>query len=139
MQLLNTVCTFSISPSNSFIAAEDEFKRCLTLLETFHESASDPSLVPVLLDLAKMKLSVGTKSQIESSIEFFLRAHTINIEENIEAEHDLTIARSSLAAGQAYAALDSDDGHASAEAYIRKAVESMQVTLGGGDEESQVG
>jgi len=121
----------------SFIAAEDEFQRCLTLLETFHESASDPSLVPVLLDLAKMKLSVGTKSQIESSIEFFLRAHTINIEENIEAEHDLTIARSSLAAGQAYAALDSDDGHASAEAYIRKAVESMQVTLGGGDEESQ--
>ena len=85
-----------------------------------------------------MKQSVGTASQVESSIEFFLRAHTINIEENLEDENDLAIARSSLAVGQAYAALDSDHGHASAEAYVRRAVESMQISLGVGDEETQV-
>ena len=112
--------------------------RCLSLLETFHESPSDSSLVPVLLDLAKMKLSVGTASQIESSVEFFLRAHTINIEAHPDDDDDLNVARSALALGQAYAAMESDESHASAEAYVRKAVETMQTALGAGDDETQV-
>jgi len=120
----------------SYVAAEEEFRRCLDLMEAFHESSSDVALVQVLLDLAKMKLSVGTASQIESSIELFHRAHDINVETFDDVDH-LATARSGLALGQAYAALDRDESHASAEAYIRKATESLQATLGCGDEETQ--
>ena len=109
-------------------------------MESFHESTTDVALVPVLLDLAKMKQSVGTASQIEASIELFHRAHDINVEE-IDAnggEDNLATARSALVLGQAYAALDKDESHVSAEAYVRKAAESMQAALGSGDEETQV-
>jgi len=124
----------------SYVAAEDEFRRCLGLMESFHESTTDVALVPVLLDLAKMKQSVGTASQIEASIELFHRAHDINVEENDAngGEDNLATARSALVLGQAYAALDKDESHVSAEAYVRKAAESMQAALGSGDEETQV-
>ena len=87
-----------------------------------------------------MKLSVGTASQIEASIELFLRAHAINVDArlDVDGDDDVTTARSSLALGQAYAALDRDDSQASAEAYVRKAAESLEAVLGSGDEETQV-
>jgi len=122
----------------SFVAAEEEFGRCLNLMEAFHESSTALALVPVLLDLAKMKLSIGTASQTEASIELFHRAHDINVEANEKGdEDDLATARSALSLGQAYAALDKDESHASAEAYVRKAAETMRASLGCGDEETQ--
>jgi len=124
----------------SYVAAEEEFSKCLRLLETFHESPSDLALVPVLLDLARMKLSVGTTSQIQASIELFHRAHDINVDkadDKADIEGSLTSARSALALGQAYATLDKDESHLSAEAYVRKATEAFQSALGSGHEETQ--
>jgi len=120
----------------SYATAEDEFTRCLELIGVNYGSADDPALVPVLLDLAKMKQSIGTSLQVEASIQVFSRAHTINLNAHPE-EHHITVARSALLLGRAYAALDTDESHTSAEAYMRKAVESFDVLFNAGHEEAQ--
>lgn len=120
----------------NFTSAEEEFTRCLDLMRKVSETEEDVALVPVLLDLARMKQSVGTATQIEASIDVFARAHAINIAVYPDDDH-LATARSALSLGQAYAALDSDESHCSGEAYLRKAVDAFSVVLGPAHEDTQ--